>query len=51
MLRLRQEFPQVSILILSMLDHPNYVARMLDAGAAGYVLKNADRRTASGCRC
>jgi DNA-binding NarL/FixJ family response regulator len=39
---LRQRFPQVKVLILSMLDHPNYVARMLDAGASGYVLKNAD---------
>ncbi|MGY2131152.1 response regulator [Hymenobacter sp. HD11105] len=39
---LRQDFPEVKVLILSMLDHPNYVARMLDAGASGYVLKNAD---------
>jgi DNA-binding NarL/FixJ family response regulator len=39
---LRQSFPEVRVLILSMLDHPNYVARMLDAGASGYVLKNAD---------
>ncbi|SMB95227.1 two component transcriptional regulator, LuxR family [Hymenobacter roseosalivarius DSM 11622] len=39
---LRQDFPEVKVLVLSMLDHPNYVARMLNAGASGYVLKNAD---------
>lgn len=38
---LRQRFPDVRILVLTMLDHENYVARMLDAGALGYVLKNA----------
>ena len=29
------------VLVLTMLDHENYVARMLEAGALGYVLKNA----------
>jgi DNA-binding NarL/FixJ family response regulator len=38
---LRQRFPQVNVLVLTMLDHENYVARMLEAGALGYVLKNA----------
>jgi DNA-binding NarL/FixJ family response regulator len=38
---LRQRFPEVNVLVLTMLDHENYVARMLDAGALGYVLKNA----------
>ncbi|WP_210520205.1 response regulator [Hymenobacter terricola] len=38
---LRSRFPEVHVLVLSMLDHENYVARMLDAGAQGYVLKNA----------
>ena len=41
MARLRQEFPAVQVLVLSMLDNENYVARMLEAGALGYVLKNA----------
>ena len=34
-------FPEVRVLVLTMLDHENYVARMLEAGALGYVLKNA----------
>ena len=38
---LRRRFPEVRVLALSMLDHENYVARMLEAGALGYVLKNA----------
>ncbi|MGY3089094.1 DNA-binding NarL/FixJ family response regulator [Hymenobacter sp. UYAg731] len=38
---LRQRFPEVRVLVLTMLDHENYVARMLEAGALGYVLKNA----------
>jgi len=38
---LRRRFPEVRVLVLSMLDHENYVARMLEAGALGYVLKNA----------
>ena len=39
---LRERFPEVRVLVLSMLDHENYVSRMLAAGALGYVLKNAD---------
>ena len=38
---LRARFPEVRVLVLSMLDHENYVARMLEAGASGYILKNA----------
>ena len=39
---LRQQYPAVRVLVLSMLDHENYVSRMLQAGALGYVLKSAD---------
>ena len=35
---LRQRFPEVRVMVLTMLDHENYVARMLEAGALGYVL-------------
>jgi DNA-binding NarL/FixJ family response regulator len=38
---LRRRFPEVRVLVLTMLDHENYVARMFEAGAMGYVLKNA----------
>lgn len=40
-LRLRTEFPDVRILILSMADHERAVGQVLAAGAQGYVLKNA----------
>ena len=39
--RLRAEFPDVRILILSMTDHERAVGEVLAAGASGYVLKNA----------
>lgn len=40
--QLRARHPTLRILVLSMLDHENYVHRILEAGAHGYVLKNAD---------
>ncbi|WP_019946340.1 response regulator [Hymenobacter aerophilus] len=40
--RLREQFPGVRVLVLSMLEHESYVHRILEAGAQGYVLKNAD---------
>ncbi|MBC6697230.1 response regulator transcription factor [Hymenobacter sp. BT190] len=39
---LREKYPNLRVLVLSMLDHENHVYRMLEAGAHGYVLKNAD---------
>ena len=39
--RLRTEFPDVRILILSMADHERAIGEVLAAGASGYVLKNA----------
>ncbi|MFD1468499.1 response regulator [Hymenobacter caeli] len=41
---LRQRFPNLKVLVLTMLDNEHYVARMLAAGALGYVLKNASFR-------
>ena len=40
--RLRAEFPQVRVLVLSMLSHERYVGQLFEAGALGYVLKNAE---------
>ena len=37
----RLKYPQTHLLVLSMLEHERYVAQALDAGAAGYILKNA----------
>lgn len=39
--RLRIENPKVRVLVVSMYDNPIYVARVLEAGAQGYVSKNA----------
>jgi two-component system, NarL family, nitrate/nitrite response regulator NarL len=38
---LAKELPQTKVLILSMHDHTDYVARILQSGARGYVLKEA----------
>jgi len=40
--RLRAEFPEVKVLILSMLSHERYVGQLFEAGALGYALKNAE---------
>ncbi len=40
MKHIKDRFPQVRTLALSMLDHENYVLRVMDAGAMGYILKN-----------
>lgn len=36
-----QRYPQIAVLILSMYDNPEYVHRAMQAGAKGYVLKDA----------
>lgn len=41
--RLRAEFPQVRVLVLSMLAHERYIGQFFEAGAAGYVLKSAEK--------
>ncbi|MBD2770180.1 response regulator transcription factor [Hymenobacter sp. BT664] len=42
-LRLREEYPDVRILALSMLAEELYIGRMFEAGASGYVLKSAGK--------
>lgn len=41
--RLQAEYPQIRILMLTMLAHERYVGQLFEAGAAGYVLKSADK--------
>ena len=43
--RLKLDRPELPVLILSTYDNPTYVARAVALGAAGYLLKNADRAT------
>lgn len=40
---LREQNSDLKVLILSMLDHENYIAKVLEAGASGYLLKNTGR--------
>jgi DNA-binding NarL/FixJ family response regulator len=40
--RLKEEFPLIKIIILSMLADEQSVTKLLDAGADGYLFKNAD---------
>ncbi len=39
---IRQHFPEVKIVILSMHDEDNFVTRLMELGANGYLLKDAD---------
>jgi DNA-binding NarL/FixJ family response regulator len=39
--RIKHEQPGVSVLMVTMLENPDYLLEALDAGAAGYVLKDA----------
>lgn len=39
--RLKQRFPDMAVLVLSAYDDDAYVFAMIEAGAAGYLLKNA----------
>ncbi|RZA34399.1 MAG: response regulator transcription factor [Lysobacteraceae bacterium] len=39
--RLTERFPNIAVLVLSMHDKPEYVTQAMQAGARGYVLKDA----------
>jgi DNA-binding NarL/FixJ family response regulator len=41
--QLRQERPEMAVLILSTYDNPTYIARALALGASGYLLKGVGR--------
>lgn len=41
--RLKLDRPELAVLMLSTYDNPTYVARAVALGAAGYMLKDADR--------
>ncbi len=42
-IRVKTKYPKVNILALSMHGEHNYVIKMLEAGAVGYILKNAGK--------
>lgn len=39
--RLKNEFPSVKVIILSMMDHEKYIVQAFNSGVKGYILKNA----------
>ncbi|GAB2457761.1 DNA-binding response regulator [Hymenobacter qilianensis] len=41
--QLREQYPEVRILVLSMLDNERYVAQAIGLGASGYALKSTGR--------
>ena len=41
--QIRQKFPQVNVLVLTMHENEEYVYQILKSGAAGYVLKSAGK--------
>ena len=41
LIRIREEFPETKVLIVSMYSDEEYIVRALRAGASGYVLKDA----------
>jgi DNA-binding NarL/FixJ family response regulator len=40
---IKEQYPDIKVLVLSMLDHEKYVQKMMDAGAMGYTLKNTGK--------
>ncbi|TXK49832.1 response regulator transcription factor [Pontibacter qinzhouensis] len=44
---LKQHYPNVKVLVLSMLDHESYVNRVIELGASGYILKNSGKEELS----
>jgi DNA-binding NarL/FixJ family response regulator len=41
--KLKQKYPEINILILSMLGLHDFIIQALEAGATGYILKNAGK--------
>jgi DNA-binding NarL/FixJ family response regulator len=39
---IKEEYPEISVLVMTMHENPDYLLRALRAGAAGYILKDAD---------
>lgn len=39
--KIKQQFPHIKVLAMTMFDQPEAIKQMLDAGATGYLLKNS----------
>ena len=40
---IKKKRPAIKVLALSTLNQPSYIRKMIDSGASGYILKNADK--------
>ncbi len=40
---IKANYPSVKVLVLSIMDHEQYITKMIESGALGYVLKNTGR--------
>ncbi|QNL48356.1 response regulator transcription factor [Olivibacter sp. SDN3] len=41
--KIKESYPHVQIIVLSMMDHEKYVAQAMEAGANAYLIKNVSR--------
>lgn len=41
--RIKEEFPDIKVLALTMMDEDEHIRKMIEAGASGYILKSSDR--------
>jgi len=48
LIALKQEFPQMAVIMLTTYDNPTYMARAVAGGSAGYLLKGVDRENMLG---
>lgn len=39
--QIKREYPEISVLVLTMYDHEEYYRQMLEVGASGYIIKRA----------
>jgi two-component system nitrate/nitrite response regulator NarL len=39
--KIKEQFPHIKILVMTMFDQPDAIKQMLDVGATGYILKNS----------
>jgi DNA-binding NarL/FixJ family response regulator len=46
---IKEHFPHIKVLILSMMDQEKYVAESIKAGALGYVLKTTGQAELNPC--
>lgn len=44
---IKEQYPEVKIIMLSMLDNEHYVSKAIENGASGYLVKNAGREEVS----